>query len=184
VLNAQYPIRLSKDLAGEREGAMELITFGNVETNLVGAAMLTGFGVFFSGIVYLLMVYPSTRREEFRTYEGFSKRSGAIAGFSIFLTFAAGGYYTYLLSPFFGIELDHTQFNLLYRVPTRTVTLTREDIEQIVRHSQVTKGGTRVRLRIQTRSGQVYDSAQLKPRDFDVAFRKLAGWLAGDTLME
>ncbi len=162
---------------------MELITFGDAKASFMVAAFLTGIGALLSGIVYCMMVFPWMRREEFRAYEGFSKRSGAIAGLLILLAFASGGYYAYL-SPFFEIRLDHSQIELLYCAPSRTVTLAREDIHQIVRRSEPTKSGAQVSLRILTRSGQRYNSARLNPRDFEVAFKRLEQWLVDEASLD
>jgi hypothetical protein len=155
---------------------VEAVIFGDATSNLAKAGGLVGIGLFFAVVVYLLMVYPSMRREQFKTLEGCSKRAAGCVVATILAACAATSYWIYL-APFFEVELSDTHLSVRYQYPTRTLVLHREQIERLGRRVEPTKSGVRVSLLVYVRDGRVLESAEQKPEAFESAYTQLEAWL-------
>lgn len=154
---------------------MELLIFGDGAASLIKAAILFSFGLFLAGMTYLLLVYPSLRRQEYRGFSGYSKRSALLVGVIITLIFAISSYYS-SLSPFFAVELMPSQVRLIYYYPPHQTTLVRPAIDRFDRRIEPTKAGARMHLLVFTNHGRVFESAALKPEVFENRYQRLEQW--------
>lgn len=155
---------------------MEVITFGNPFSHQLLALIITGIGLVIGVIVYLIMVYPSLRRAEFRTAQGCSPRIAAILAFIIIAAFASAAWWSYL-SPFFRLELAADEAHMKFVFPTRTVSIARSSISRLERRAELTKSGTRLSLIIQTQKGQAFESMAVRPDQFEKYYAQVEQWL-------
>lgn len=155
---------------------MEVLIFGNVTSSLIKAAILSSFGLFFGVVVYVLLVYPSMRRPQYRSPQGCPKRLAALVGLIITLAFTIASYFS-SLSSFFEIELSPSQVALKYYYPPHSVLLSRNQIDRFDRRVEPTRAGRQIRLIVATDEGQVLESSGSRPEDFEPAYQRLEQWL-------
>lgn len=153
-----------------------MVTFGDSAGALISVLVISGFGLFFAGLTYALLVYPSQRRPEFRLFGGCSKRLGLGIALTMLAAVALIAYWSYL-TVFFVAELGEREVVLRYRYPAREVRLTRQEIERLGRRPTPTKAGTRFSCLIYTRSGHRYESGDAKPDEFEANLAEFKEWL-------
>ena len=81
------------------------------------------------------------------------------------LLFAMWAYFSYL-TPFFAAHLSAANITFEYRFPNREVTVSRRDIERVVRGLGSEKGPW-VHLVVYTRDGRRFESAPIKAERFE-----------------
>jgi hypothetical protein len=120
-------------------------------------------------LIYALLAHPRFRRVEARqlgkSFRSVAMLFGGGIGLALFLLV----YFT-SINGFYRLKVDGEEIRLHYILPSRTYTLSRDEITELERAY-----GNRSswRLRIRTRNGKHYESAQAGAREVDAAREQL-----------
>lgn len=129
---------------------------------LGSASEATGTFVFFlvlsfavAAILYAVMVRPTSRQSVFQELPGVRNSLATLASMLLFGA-VFGAVYATLLRGFYRVEVRDEAVRLHYLFPSRTVTLSREELSQVER---VAAHRDRWHLWLRTRQGTTYRSA-------------------------
>ena len=132
--------------------------------------------LFLGGVVYALLVYPGTRRAEFREGRAVSRWIAVPVGTAVLIAIAATVYFTGHAG-FFAIALREDRVELSYMLPKRTVAVPRNEVAALKERLTLEKGGRRC-LVIETTRGDRHQSVSIPYYEMEKILPKVRAWRA------
>jgi hypothetical protein len=136
---------------------------GNEAGHLAQFWFIVGIGAALGAVAYALLVYPGTRRPQFRGGPATPRAFGLAAGLSLLLSIAG---LAWLLNgrQFYAVEAAPGVLRLTYRLPTRVVEIPASR-EIRVTEELTLRGGNRRRLVLYDAAGARHVGAPMRAAD-------------------
>jgi hypothetical protein len=138
---------------------------------------LVAVGLILGLMVYVLLVYPRSRRAQFRDGKAVPRWIAAPAGAVLFLAIAAGAHRS-LCAGFFALAIAGDRLEISYRFPDRSVTVPRDQVAAVREQLTLEKGDRRCLL-IETTGGDLHESISFPAREVEKVRREVSLWREG-----
>ena len=143
--------------------------FGSASGSAVAFVFFLILSAAIGFMIYALLAHPRFRRSESRALGNAPPRAAMMVGVALALTIFLAIYFT-AINGFYRLNVDGDTIRLHYILPARTYSVRRDDIVKLER---VPGNRGSWRLRLETREGAHYESAQSQSRLVDAARAQL-----------
>lgn len=147
---------------------------GNGAGHIAQFWFLVGIGAVIGTVAYTLIVYPGTRRPQFRGGPALPRRLGLAAGLAIFLSIAGMAWLTNGRQ-FYAVEAAPDALRLTYRLPTRIVEIPASRLVRVSEELTLRAGGQR-RLVLYDGAGARHVGAPMRPGDLARLREAIESW--------
>jgi hypothetical protein len=131
--------------------------------------LFSAIGALFGFVVYAVLYYAQHRRPGLRQLRAIKRGTAAAVGGTAALLIVASVYFT-SLAGFYRLAVRQDSIELKYILPESNVVVAKSDI---VRLTRVPAYKSRWHLRLETRSGQIMDSAPAREYQVFIAWSEL-----------